>query len=39
MGFYSVKVHQSSLTKFLIQVYTIKELWQKNFDLFFDGNL
>jgi len=30
-GFYSVKVHQSSLTKFLMQVYTIKELCQRKF--------
>jgi len=29
MGFYSAKVHQSSLTKFLMQVYTIKELCQR----------
>ena len=29
MGFYSVKVQQSSVTKFLMQVYTIKELCQR----------
>jgi hypothetical protein len=39
MGFYSVKVHQSSLTKFLMQVYTIKNFVKENFDQAFDGKL
>ena len=29
VGFYSVKVHQSSLTKFLMQIYMIRELCQR----------
>ena len=33
IGFYSVKVHQSSLKKFLMQLYTIKEKFlMANFD-------
>ena len=42
IGFYwvkSVKVHQSSLTKFLMQVYRIKELVKVNFDQVFDEKL